>query len=144
MADLRITPIILQLAKRARGFSVEDAYKTPGHVANAHQVSQQVSKLVRGGRLFKAKLGHRTVRYFDDQTRADQQAVAYAKVKKGMEGMFNSDNRHAARWADDTPADDSRAKITVCPPYTGDPRIQVPDSFVGDFTREWQQLRGAR
>lgn len=124
--------LIRRLAARTTGVSADEV---PGCEKTA--ASRSMRKLTALGQLHPARIDAKHFRYFAhvgmrdvflaDQAEIQRQRSLYARGTASLPA--------AAPWTADTPADTSRAKVTICPGFA--PRFQpisvpgAPQSFYG-------------
>jgi hypothetical protein len=124
--------LIRRLAARTTGVSADEV---PG--CDKPHASRSMRKLTALGQLHPARIDAKHFRYFAhagmrDVFVADQAEIARQRAlySKGTAALPS-----AAPWTPDTPADTSRAKVTICPGFA--PRFQpisvpgAPHSFYG-------------
>lgn len=123
---------IRRLASRTTGVAANEVSGCEKTVA-----SRSMRKLAALGQLHPARIDGRHFRYFAhigmrdvflaDQAEVQRQRALYSQGTAALPA--------AAPWTRDTPADTSRAKITICPGFA--PRFQpisvpgAPQSFYG-------------
>lgn len=124
--------LIRSLASRTTGVSADEV---PG--CDKQHASRSMRKLTALGQLHPARIDARHFRYFRhvgmrdvflaDQTEIQRQRALYSQGTSSLPA--------AAPWTPDTPADTSRAKVTICPGFK--PRFEpvvvpgAPQSFYG-------------
>ena len=119
MTDLH--RLLLTLAARPKGFAIDEV---PGHTHSA--VDHQVRRLVAKGQLHKAKLAHRTVRWFS--------TAAAAQRLVDTVGAQRAKRHELAAAAKPRMLDQGEAvvpagvKVTRCPAFV--PRYQGPQVCV--------------
>lgn len=119
MADLGITPILLQLAARRTGTTTkagELGAFTPAQVGNI------ATKLIAAGRLWRVKTGHRTMTLYANKADADRETADRALRQRPAQMV----TMKAARMTGTgemiiTP----QTKITICPGWS--PRFQAQE-----------------
>lgn len=124
--------LIRRLASRTTGVAADEV---PG--CDKPHASRSMRKLVALGQLHGARIDARHFRYFTHVGMRDVFLADQAEIQK--QRAFYSQGTAAlppaAPWTPDTPADTSRAKITICPGFS--PRFQpisvpgAPQSFYG-------------
>lgn len=124
--------LIRRLAARTTGVSADEV---PG--CDKPHASRSMRKLTRMGQLHSARIDAHTFRYFLHVGMRDVFMADQAEIQKqrAQYGRGTAALPAAAPWTPDTPADMSRAKITICPSFA--PRFQsisvpgAPRSFYG-------------
>jgi hypothetical protein len=123
---------IRRLASRTTGVAADEV---PG--CDQPHASRSLRKLTALGQLHSARIDARHFRYFAhagmrDVFVADQVEIAR---QRALYSRGTASLPAAAPWTPDTPADTSRAKVTICPGFA--PRFQpitvpgAPRSFYG-------------
>lgn len=124
--------LIRSLASRTTGVSADEV---PG--CDKLHASRSMRKLTALGQLHPARIDARTFRYFRHAGMRDVFLADQAEIQK-QRALYSAGTASlpaAAPWAPDTPADTSRAKITICPGFA--PRFQpvsvpgAPRAFYG-------------
>ena len=123
---------IRRLASRTTGVAADEV-----EGCDKLHASRTIRKLTAAGHLHSARVDRHHFRYFAhvgmrdvfvaDQAEIQRQRALYSKGTASLPS--------AAPWTPDTPADTSRAKVTICPGFA--PRFQpirvpgAPQSFYG-------------
>lgn len=127
---------IRRLASRTTGVAADE-------VAGCDQAhaSRSMRKLTALGQLHPARIDARHFRYFAHAGMRDVFVAQQAEIQR-QRALFSVGTASlpaAAPWTSDTPADTSRAKITICPGFK--PRFEpisvpgAPTSFYGSAGR---------
>lgn len=103
-------------------------------------VQQTCCYLVNAGQLFKAKMGHRTVRYFRDKTRAELYEQEHKATKYAVVTI-----KSRAFKADAEVVTPKHVKVKRGPSTDHDHRYQVAPGtkVVGEFMSDWLARRGS-
>jgi hypothetical protein len=124
--------LIRRLAARTTGVSADEV---PG--CDKPHASRSMRKLTALGQLHPARIDARTFRYFLHVGMRDVFLAGLVEIQKqrALYGRGTATLPAAAPWTPGTPADTSRAKVTICPGFA--PRFQpisvpgAPNSFYG-------------
>ena len=151
----QIRAAALELAKNPNGIRAADITGFP-----AYAVATQLWEMKNRGQLFGVRVNGKHSRVFATQEMADawaaknppkpttrelKRAKAQARTYK-LRGTAKPNLTIVRRgpWpADAQPVITEKTKITKCPGFQGDPRFTPPPDFVGEFTRQWRELRAA-
>lgn len=101
---------LLRLAAAHGGFATSEV---DGHTSK--QVGPVAEALVRAGKLHRAKISHRVIRYFASEAQAS--AFTSTSAAKPAKPAVSVSPRTKATWAKDAPMNiTADTKITVAPP----------------------------
>lgn len=119
-SDNKLSQAILHLAARDQGMCTTDL---TGYTVD--QVSMACFRLGQKGEIFKAKIGHRTQRWFTDPAKAKAYVERHTAVQQITTASAPPQSR--VRWAPSAETvitDDT--KITVGPTYSSGPAWSPP------------------
>lgn len=114
-----ISDTILSMARRTTGVRADEV-----HGLTIRQVFNAITKLHAAGKLFRAKVSHKNVRFFAYESMRDQflEQVKLAAYQAKREAMFHAQDGKAP-WAADAPAvTPDHVQIQYCPAY--EPRFR--------------------
>lgn len=132
---LGLSAALRRLAARPQGVASSDPELA---IWTIDRICNTGNTLVAKGELFKAKLGHKTVRFYASKVEAERVLQAAAKTRR-LDGPDQGKPAHdqlrtrSAEWQAAEPRITPNTKVTFCPSYT--PRFQavdVPGIFGGN------------
>lgn len=143
---------VLDLALRERQIDVHRVVNATTGM-NAAQAQQALRQLHESGKLFKARVTGKVTLYFIDQAERDAYVAEHgeydpkAPVRKAQKPGALKLSKDAAPAKEYPPP-----KVTICPSWTHDPRIQLdpsikrlPEGMKGaGFVQEWNRKRRSR
>lgn len=149
MSNIGLTAAILEAVKRDQGLKTDEL-----HGFDALKVSQRACYMTdKLGSVFRAKLSHRIVRFFDTQERADAWVRNHKPPKKHAKQRgpnqrerliaetMETNKRIAEQWADLKASNNSGyevteadlSKVRMLPGFEGKPRHWVDPASVPMF-----------